>query len=369
MDLSFKIWSCPEWVPLPCLGHRTVGSIGSGSTRFNASTGDTVPLDRAIFPDVGFPVYAGYHYVARFTMVEDDGGYLPTTDEEMGEVFHILDIGERGLGIGTHTARSVRGDGVSPGDYTVTYEIRRAPLPDLNPGGIRVLDLLGSTKKLVCMGVANVELTDAGPFEVALYIDNVAPPDGRITAGSLAAGTGGELCVEAQLPTTGQHQLKVVVDEPRVVVEYNEKNNVYEQPYQATGAATAPTSTSTPSTAQTNLPHLTVSAIRVNGQAPDGKNDCKDGKNDIAVVVKNTGTAESENVTVRLIVDDAQGSALEQTVKGLDAGQEREVRFEDVRLKKGQHTLTAIVDPKGSVAETRDDNNALKVTAGCAAGD
>ena len=54
---------------------------------------------------------------------------------------------------------------------------------------------------------------------------------------------------------------------------------------------------------------------------------------------------------------------------GLEAGKEREVRFDDVRLKKGERTLTALVDAKGAVAESNEDNNELKVTARCAEGD
>src|SRR3712207_8338349 len=48
--------------------------------------------------------------------------------------------------------------------YTVTYEIRRAPLPDLEPTAIEVRDLPGSDRQLVCMTVANITGTDAGPF-------------------------------------------------------------------------------------------------------------------------------------------------------------------------------------------------------------
>jgi subtilase family serine protease len=36
-----------------------------------------------------------------------------------------------------------------------------------------------------------------------------------------------------------------------------------------------------------------------------------------------------------------------------------------VRLKQGGHNLTAIADPKGSVAEAKEDNNDRTVTARC----
>ena len=43
-------------------------------------------------------------------------------------------------------------------------------------------------------------------------------------------------------------------------------------------------------------------------------------------------------------------------------GKEREVRFDDVRSKKGERKLTATVDPENAVAESNEDNNELKVT-------
>ena len=49
---------------------------------------------------------------------------------------------------------------------------------------------------------------------------------------------------------------------------------------------------------------------------------------------------------------------------GLDAGKEHEVRFADVRLKEGERSL-AIADANKAIAETKDDNNELKVTARC----
>ena len=61
-------------------------------------------------------------------------------------------------------------------------------------------------------------------------------------------------------------------------------------------------------------PDLVVSAVRVNGRVPDGKDDCKDGKNDVAVVVKNWGTTNAEKFAVRLAVDG--GEAAEEAVAG-----------------------------------------------------
>ena len=74
----------------------------------------------------------------------------------------------------------------------------------------------------------------------------------------------------------------------------------------------------------------------------------KDGKNAVTIVWKNASAED----TVRLIVDGAQGAVVEQSVNGLQAGQEREVRFEDVRLKKGQHQLVARIDAGAKVTES-----------------
>ena len=69
--------------------------------------------------------------------------------------------------------------------------------------------------------------------------------------------------------------------------------------------------------------------------------------------------------TAALKVDDAQGDGPEQTVNGLEAGKEREVTFGDVKLKKGEHTLTATADAKGAIAESDEGNNDRAVTARC----
>src|SRR5206468_2096529 len=130
----------------------------------------------------------------------------------------------------------------------------------------------------------------AGPFEVALRVDGVVPPGATVRLAGLLAGDTTRRCVSVEVPASGQHILAVVVDASDAVIESNETNNIYEQPYLATAPATpttspkssaAPSPTPTPSAA---LPGLTVSAIKVNGQATDGKVDCKEGKNAVTVV-------------------------------------------------------------------------------------
>jgi hypothetical protein len=245
------------------------------------------------------------------------------------------------------------------------------PLPDLKPTALRVSDLPGSTKKQTCIGVSNIGQGDAGPFEVAL---NVSWVRASTTVPGLRAGRDVEPCLEVELELGGLHYLGAIVDRYDDRLESDETNNYLEREYTATSSAPVPgpspapillTSESKRKTEGQGQADLAVSAIRVNGQAPDGKNDCKDGKNDVAVVVKNAGTADARDVSVRLVVDDAQGAALEQSVKGLGAGQERQVRFEDVRLKKGEHQITASVAGKDTSGDARVDKNQLRVTVRC----
>ena len=399
MKLNASVWICNEAAFPQCEidnGHVLHGSmIASIYEEFSASTGQTVTLERLLPGDgpvmsggyvsekIGFPVFTGPHYVLMFSMVESDGSW--TASEHMGRWYQRMDVGNLGLGIGTHAERSRRADDVSNGDFTITYEVRIAPIPDLRASNIRVLDLPGSPKKQVCMGVQNVGGAGAGPFDASLYVDQTMPPGGTAQVSGLSAQNGGEQCVEVDLPTSGRHTLRAIVDQYRRVDEWDEENNAFESVYEGPqqeapspvgpGAKASPEpvpnassssrgQTATPA-AGSAQPDLIINAIRVNGQAPDGKNDCNDGKNAVTVVVKNAGTADIEKLEVRLVVDDAQAEAVERTVNGLEAGKEREVKFDDVRLKKGEHTLTASVDAKGAVAETNEDNNERKVTARC----
>jgi hypothetical protein len=330
--------------------------------------------DDAISPPFGIPLRPGTQYGISIRGDERD----PTIDDRMG-ILNILITDKDGqVQFGTRTERGLLNDcdvfggcGTENAKYSVEYEIRSAPLPDLRPVNIKIYDLPGNPKKLVCAAVQNIETADAGPFEVALKVDGVVPPGGQATAGKLASGDAGELCAEIALPATGQHQLSAVVDEADGVLEYNERNNVYEQAY--TGrTASGPTPTpgpillTGPNTAQGNgsgQTDLIVSAVKDNGRVPDGKNDCKDGKNAVSVVVKNTGAARAGAFAVQLAVDG--GEAIDAAVDGLDAGKEREVKLGEVQLKKGERKLTATVDPKNTVGESDETHNARTVTAAC----
>jgi hypothetical protein len=155
------------------------------------------------------------------------------------------------------------------------------------------------------------------------------------------------------------------VDYAQGVPEMVERDNGFSERYvpppnQAPG--TQPTPTATTPRPNAALPDLTVSAITLNSHVPDGKDDCREGKNDVTVVVKNVAATNAGDFIVRLTVDD--GNATE---KGLDleTGAEREVGFHDVRLKKGPRSLAATAAPTIGNSESDEGNNALKVTARC----
>jgi hypothetical protein len=406
VDISYQVRTSTEhcdWKKPDC--GRLV--VEGAAPEFSATDGSVEHLDRSVpaegdsladstvSPELGIPIRAGQSYGLAITGLEDD----EYEDDVMGILVTDITDQDGKIRFGTRTERGnsrcehgFANTFCGTNDlaaFSVEYEIREAPLPDLRPIDIKVTDLPGSPKKRVCIAVQNAGIRDAGTFEVALKVDDVVMPDGRAASGGLASGDAADLCVETALPAGEPHRLSAVVDEARIVSESNETNNVYVQPnaafsYSATGpfigAGPATTSgqgslsadptrspTVTPSTPTPKpgaaLPDLTVSAIKVNVRVPDGKDDCKDGKNTVIVVVKNGGKADAGKHILVLAVDG--NNVAEEAVSGLKAGQEQEVRIDGVRLKKGQHTLSAALDPEKAVAESDEGNNTLKVTASC----
>lgn len=342
-------------------------------------------VDGSISALFGLPVYSGQGY--RFWIDGADKDFVVW--DNMGTLYHFM-TEEDNWGIGTHLKRgtlNVDGTG-APAHFTAEFEVQLVPLPDLQPTSITILDLPGGTGKVPCVGIQNTGPGDAGPFQVALYVDGATPPAGTAEAGRLNAGLYGELCVDANLPTTGQHQLTAIVDEPRGIFEQSETNNRFVQAFAAVradpggprvvppvgpGVATTdpgpPGASTNPNPPGPSQADLIVKSIRVKGEEPRGDNDCDPGENDVTVAIKNDGAAAAMNFIVRILVDpeddDAEEKSVEKSVATLGPGNELDVRFDDVRLKKGEHTLATTVDAKRTIDESTESNNELKVTVKC----
>lgn len=337
---------------------------GYGRYDFEASGGQTKPLDRLAEgdhyePAVGFAVYAGERYLVNGFMEEMDD---VTHWDHMG--WFANSFGEQdGWGMGTHKVRSHHADSsgpTGPGDFELTFEIRRAPVPDLNPTRITIYDPNDGPDSEVCIGVVNREAVESGNFWVQLKVGEDVPRNGNFYSRGLAAGEVVDICIRTDLPTTGSHKLTAIVDERREVAEYNEANNRIENTYLAHPTIAAPTPTTGPAQAD-----LLPRSIRIRGDGPGGSDDCDPGRNDVTVIAKNDGTAAAGSFAVRLVVDGEDDEAKEKTVPGLEAGKELEITFDDVRLRRGMRTLEAVVDAKKAVAESNENNNELTVTVDC----
>jgi hypothetical protein len=267
--------------------------------------------------------------------------------------------------------------------FEVTFEIRRAPLPDLHPTSIDVLPNPGGGQN-VCLGVENLGQRDAGPFQMVFRIDSADIPGGTVAAGSLPAGQPGKLCLPASLPAAGRHQLSVAVSAADGVPELDTHNNVLSRFYLPEGLgglgldSPALTSDSAPDSGPT-VPgvgergdgrvvtgpapsaDLVVTAIRV----PGGPNDCDPGKNDVSVGIKNQGSGPAAGFALRVLVDAEEDEAKEKSGLSLDEGKELTVKVDDVRIGKGQHKITATADAKNTIAESNDANNELQTTVRC----
>jgi hypothetical protein len=331
--------------------------------------GDAVAGDASV--EAGLPVYAGQHYLFYTGMNDRDP--LNMVDVMGGPWVHVDE--EHNWGLGTHTVRSLQYDG-SPGDYEVTFEIREAPLPDFWFRGSR--ELQTEDGHFYCVQVENIGQQPVGPTPMLISLNG--EPFKSTGLKELGVNETTEYCqLRSELPAL-KLEVTFTVDPAREVPEMNDRNDslVLRIPASAPAAA-APDPLPLPSPlpsggggdpsggagASGHEADLTVQSILVNGQAPDGKNDCKPGKNSVSVVVKNAGKADAGGFIVRLSVD---GNELDMPVDRLGAGQERDIHFDNVQLKAGAHALRAVADPSHTVAEPKKDNDELKNTARCGSG-
>jgi hypothetical protein len=353
---------------------------------FGANSGDRVNLgdrlmprsDDAVFAatraalgvsdEAGIPVQAGKRYQFGVLGWENDAG--PFDFDTLG--YFSLDIEEsNGWGVGSYTRPGVMNDDGKPGDFEMTFEVRRTPLSDLVPASIRG-QLLDDGRPVVCATVANTGERESVPFQMVLRADGADVPGGTFGAPGLAVG---EPFAHCFLVAAGQHRYALSVDESRQVAEMNESNNVLDQAIalrtvplgenSLTGAAgVAPEGPASVQSPATTRPDLTVESIRVGGPGPSGTNDCDPGKNDVKVVVKNLGDAAAIGFAVRVVADN-EDEMTEKTGLNLDAGTALEMRFDDLRLNKGGHRLAVKVDATNVIAESREDNNTREAGVTC----
>jgi hypothetical protein len=321
---------------------------------FSASGGNRVQFDRLLVPRrggespdeeaaaLGFLVYPGAPYSVYFEMQENDD----FTDVDYMGVYQKWFGEADDWGIGTHKVRSYhtnqQGNPDRAGDYEVTFEIRRAPLPDLDPVSMQITRQASTDPERIC------EVGAAGHFWVGLLVNGERWAGNE--ASGLAPGQHVDLCMVQRLPPSAE--LVAVVDEERAVLEYNETNNRLVQAY------TAPaTPTPTPGPTQ---PDLWARGLLV------GSDGCKAGRNDVTVLVKNEGASTTSSFVVRLVIDDEDDDeSHEKTVTALDAGKELEVKFEDVRARRGLREFEATVDARKTIAELNEDNNTFDITFNC----
>jgi len=365
--MTVRVWRINDGCPSDATSFDCITDLmRSSKIDFRANDGETVNLGIS-FPDTpgatdyrgpdvgpsfGIPLYPGRRYGWEISAVERDFIW----SRSLGRVSGIMHA-ENDWGLGVHD------DHADTGHFSAHYAIQPIKwAPNLKPVA---LDAEGTSS--VCVSVANDGTTSAGPFGVTVLVDGSAGPNATVESDGADAGTTARVCTGPFEVVDAQHRWSVVVDDQRKIVELDEYDNRLDREGLGAGPASpVPSPMPMPSPKpNASLPDLTITAIEINGRVPDGKDDCKDGKNTVAVTVKNVGAADAGSFVVHLSEDKADVALGDKKVDGLKAGQDRELRFDGVRLKKGTQTLEAFVDSKESVAELNEANNRLSVASSC----
>jgi hypothetical protein len=366
-----------------CLGFL----VKSADIKFSADSGDTKVLNRVVpqmgdllstslDDDAGVTVHPGTVYGVEVTGSESDWG----SDDNMGET-HLVLTDSSDWSIGTHT---IRGPGAS---YSVELEVRRVALADLTPRSIKVMNRSSEKPerqwKEICAMVANIGPKETGGYDVLFTVD-----DARYgkSFGYTYPGEVDEVCAEIPDPALGEHVLTASIEGvPEMDLSNNEMRSthtrtvlddirvplgqigVLETATTDAGPFGGPAQTSPGQVVQTQPGSAPVSKETVAG--PPGaemklsvtgikvKGDCEAGKNDVAVTVRNQGSARVQDLIVTLDVDGDDGK--EKSLAGLDAGRDATVDFDDVQLKKGDRKLTASVASRGSVKDRAEDTETV----------
>ena len=368
---------------------------------FSADSGDNVSLNAIVATpkgglsaknssdpdDATFLVRPDRRYAVAFLGAEGDGAgweqfgvrwdtfvpYLLIDMDYMGTASMLIDEGG-GWGLG---ARSLLGAKDYGADFSVDFEIRQPALPDLVPHHA-IPRRLDDGRYVICASALNRGEAPAGPFSILLQLDN--KEIGTFDYPWLAVSQVLDHCFLIDDPLFGTKEARVrVIVNPRssgeepALGESDFSNNGLIETIPAFRSSTGQAQSTAPSMgvitdpgpagATTAQIDLRPTAIRVRGADASGNSDCDPGLNTVTVVVQNRGRGTAGSFTVGLTADgDPAG---EVTVDQLQAGQERQVTFNKVNLKKGSHSLNARVDSKSGVAETDEDNNRLRIEIDC----
>jgi hypothetical protein len=366
--------------------------------RFGADSGETqsfvgrpealVPAYRAqpadssfyVQPQAGLALFSGDSLQVRFVGNESD----PAFDDYVGSFTEEFSESQAWGQAAAHITASR--DTLGFGGFEVNYEIVRAPLPDLFITDVRVGNFADNGDDIVCVAVENVGPEPAGPYTMRFYVDGVIPRNGENPEAIPLPGVGHrERCFQTTI-AAGQHTFNATVDEDQVLPELNETNNsrgivatiqraplggviqplgpggVLDPGVLDPGPSTNPTPTPTPQPAQADL---VPGMLKVEGEEPDGNEDCDSGRNDITVVIKNQGTADVGAFRVTLLVDGDEDDGDAENVSSLARGAETTVRFNNIRLQKGDNELKIRVDSEQNITESSEGNNELTKTARC----
>jgi hypothetical protein len=365
LRLYWELTACPVSGAIRCDAQPLL----RGAKEFDGASGATVELglvvpqaDDAnpganISEATGIGVVDDERYLLHFEINEQDLGSLDW--DHLGSVDLLLDASNN-WGLGAHTDRASK-EGGAAGDFSITYQIRRTPLPDLFARGIRQIG--EGDQAFFCVAVQNIGEQPSEQFPLTVRVDGAILRTLDPMA-ALEPGETGEHCTyRPELPAK-EHMLTFAVDESRRVAEMSESNNRYEWkiPALQTSAAASAQTAAEPRTA---LADLRVTEIRVRGEKASGPRDCDPGKNDVTVEIANAGGTSDTAFAVRLVVDNENDDARERTVQRLESGTELEIRFDDVSLGRGERRLSATVDAKKAIAESDEDNNEMKLTVNC----
>ena len=291
---------------------------------------------------------------------EDDDTYITTifgTIDDHDDLGAVLGTYEESAnwGIGHQVLRN--------DNYEIQFDIRRAPLPDIQLRNIHAEGPLyeGQPTK-VCVDVFEdnglVEIGDlaaqrSGTFRLNFYVDGVLLEREKYHDLSLSPSESATRCAFATAGP-GDHTVVVVADEDHRIEEMNEYNNRITRSLKWSAK---------PSAIVPGLAELVVHEVRFKGDNAQGTNDCDPGKNDVIATIKNNGTAVADRFIVRLTVDNDDSE--ERSVDSLDDGRDTTVTFSNVKLEQGTHQIKMMVDAENKVVEHIEANNVFTTSVIC----